>query len=350
MKTEVSFPSADNTFRIFGDLYLPEEFDENESTPVPGIVIVSGSGPIDRNGNAPTMTLNTSNRFAEHIILSRSPERAIAVFSYDKRGTGKSKNKDKNLYYRAGMMDLVSDAVEAVRCLSSDPRIDEKKIIVLGHSEGAIIMPLICKGVLESGIEPVFGCIFYCGFGENVKDAMDLQADAIKKEIRELAGLKGWILRTVASEEKIDKQRQELFDKVNGSDEPDFISMQCGLVKQSAKWIREHCAFNAQESLAQNISCHCLAITGCKDFQVRDEFCKLEVARKLVPNAASIEVHRPLNLTHALRSSEGPSKILDMNKDYAKMGKLPLDGEMLAITDEWLDKVVFECGAVEPAS
>ena len=49
---------------------------------------------------------------------------SIAVLSYDKRGVGKSINKnDKNNFYnRAGMYDLVNDAVEAVRFASQHPQ------------------------------------------------------------------------------------------------------------------------------------------------------------------------------------------------------------------------------------
>ena len=46
-------------------------------------------------------------------------------------------------------------------------------------------------------------------------------------------------------------------------------------------------------------------------------------AAALVPNAKPIEVHRPANLTHALRSMEGDAKMMNMKKDYTKMGKLP---------------------------
>ena len=338
---EISFPSSDGSFQLYGDLFLPPSNNvAGQLTLLPAIVIVAGSGPIDRNGNAPTMKLNAYSRFAEHVMSSRSSDRSIAVLSYDKRGVGKSKKAgDKNLYYRAGMMDLVADAVEAVRYLSSHPRIDKQKIAVLGHSEGAIIMPLICQEVKKSGMDPIFGCIFYCGLGENVKDAMSLQMDRIAKEVQELTGPKGWVLRRFVSKEKMDKQCGDFFTKINSPEEPEFVSMQCGLVKQPAKWLREHRAFNSQECLAENISCHCLAITGQKDVQARDEFCTPEKAAELVPHATSIEVHRPANLTHALRSLEGPSKILDLKKDYARMSKMPLDAELLSITDAWCDRM-----------
>lgn len=350
---EVSFPSSDGTFRLYGDLYLPpvsppssscnDEASANSLSPA--IVIVAGSGPIDRNGNIPSfrINLNTSNRFAEHMSSRRSPHSPIAFLLYDKRGVGKSKKKgDKKLYYRAGMMDLVMDAVEAVRYLQESEQIDKKRILLLGHSEGAIVLPLICREFDRDGLHPIFGCIFYSGFGENIKDAMTLQNERILAEVQEKQGVAGWLLRRLITRDKLEKQHNALMDRVNSDDNPDFVSTHCGLVKQPAKWLREHIGYDASAALSDHISCHCLAVTGCKDVQVRDEFCMSDRAAAMVPNAESIEAHRPANLTHVLRSIEGPSKILNVKKDYTRMGKMPLDAELLSITDAWCDRILFQ--------
>lgn len=287
------------------------------------------------------MDFNTSNRFAEHMT---SPDRhAIAILSYDKRGIGKSKKAgDKNFYYRAGAMDFVADAVEAVRFVSKHPRIDKTKIVLLGHSEGAIILPLICHEVSNKGLDPIRGCIFYSGFGENLVDAMAHQRETLVNEVQGMSGPTGWLLRKLVTKEKLETQYNDYLKKVNSPDEPEFISTQCGLVKQPTKWLREHIAYDAHDSLAKYISCHCLAITGQKDFQVRSEFCEPGRAAKLVPNAKSIEAHQLANLTHVLRSMEGPAKIMNLKKDYPKLGKLPLDEELLSITDAWCDRVLFD--------
>uniref|UniRef100_A0A7S2A7D3 Serine aminopeptidase S33 domain-containing protein n=1 Tax=Trieres chinensis TaxID=1514140 RepID=A0A7S2A7D3_TRICV len=341
---EVSFPSSDRSFRIFGDLTLPK--DGGESTahePIPAILVIAGSGPLDRNGNVSELLLrmdfNTSNQIAEHMV---SPsERPIAVLSYDKRGVGKSiKKGDKNFYYRAGMMDLVSDAVEAIRFLAGHPRIDEKSIALLGHSEGAILLPLICEEARKAGLEPVKGCIFYAGLGETVEDATKQQRERILDEVQRETGFKGWLLRRVLTRDKLMKQHADLMAKINSDGQPDFVSSHCGLVKTPAKWYREHMSFDTRTALA-DITCHCLAITGCKDVQVRDEFCMMDRAAVLVPKAASIEVHRPANLTHALRSLECPSKILNVKQDYSRLGKKPLDPELLSITRNWCDRVLL---------
>lgn len=337
---EVSFPSANGELQIFGDLSLPQE----DHHLVPAIVVVNGSGPIDRNGNVPQMKLklNTSNQFAKHMTEERPKDRAIAVLSYDKRGVGKSTTKgDKNLFYRTGMMDIVLDAVEAVRYVSDHPRIDKSKVVLMGHSEGAIILPIICQEVKKAGLTDIFGCIFYSGFGETIEKAMELQREHILADVQMEKGIKGVILRSVVTEDKLIKQYEDMKEKVHAPGDPDFISMKCGVVKLPAKWWREHMAYDAEDALKENITCHCLAITGQKDVQVHNEQCSSEKAVAFAPLAASVESHRPINLTHALRSIDGRASILNIKKDYVRMGKLPLDAELLALTDNWCDHKLF---------
>ena len=340
---EVSFPSADGELRLFGNLSLPEQ-DEQSNDLVPAIVVINGSGPIDRNGDVPQMKLklNTSNQFANHMVEERPKGRTIAVLSYDKRGVGKSTKKgDKNLFYRTGMMDIVLDAVEAVRYISAHPRIDKSKIVLMGHSEGAIVLPIICREVKNAGLSDIFGCIFYAGFGETLEKALELQRETILADIQLEKGIKGFILRSLVTEASLIKQFEQMREKVHAEGDPDLISMKCGLVKQPAKWWREHMAYDAERALKENVTCHCLAITGQKDVQVHNEPCLPEKAAALVPSAASIESHRPLNLTHSLRAIDGRAGILNIKSEYIRMEKLPLDAELLSITDDWCDRRLF---------
>lgn len=337
---EVSFRSADDLVTIYGNLTLPNN-SSTDKTQIPAILIINGSGPIDRDGNVPSlmMKFNTSNRFADH-VSQRPADKPIAVFCYDKRGVGKSITKDKTLFYRTGLHDLVSDAVQAVRYLVNHPKIDGKRIVVLGHSEGAIIMPLICKQIEKELLNPPVGCIFYGGFGDNLKDAMETQQKRSIDEVKEMKGLMGWVLRFFVTQQTVEKQYSGMMKKINAPDKPDYISMQLGLVKQPAKWIREHFEYDAMSAL-KDMTCHCLAITGMKDVQVKNEYCDPERAKCLVPNAASIEAYRPGSLTHALRSLDGVPKLMNIKKDYAAMSKKPLDPELLSITDKWCDRILF---------
>jgi alpha/beta superfamily hydrolase len=64
----------------------------------------------------------------------------FAVLRYDKRGIGKSGGD----YKTAGFRDFVSDAHAAIRFLRSRTEVDPSRIIVLWHSEGGIIGPVLC--------------------------------------------------------------------------------------------------------------------------------------------------------------------------------------------------------------
>lgn len=248
------------------------------------------------------------------------------------------------MYMYMNMMYITAFVVNAhllnFSLCTEHPNRDKTKIMIMGHSEGAIIMPLICNEVSLAGLDPIFGCIFYAGFGENLPGALTYQREKFLNEVQFMPGLKGWILRKLATKERIEKQFNDFLKKTNAEDDPEYISIACGLSKQPAKWFREHWAYDVNDALEKYITCHCLAITGQKDFQVRNEFCDPERAAKIVPNAKSIETHRLINLTHALRSMEGDAKIMNMKQDYVKMGKIPLDEELLSITGVWCDRIL----------
>lgn len=244
----------------------------------------------------------------------------------------------QDFFYKAGVYELVADVVGAVQFVSSHSRIDRKRVVILGHSEGAIILPEICKAVTESGLHPIFGAIFLAGFGEDLSGAMKLQRENILREVKEKTGLTGFLMRRFVTKDRLEKQYKDMMAKVNSDDRPDVISMYLGLVRQPARWFRDHQEYEARVSLANNIKCHVLAVTGKKDVQVRS-FCQQEVAATLIPSAKSIEAHELENLTHVLRSMEGEPKIFSIKKDYVKMGKSPLDKDLLKIIDDWCDRI-----------
>lgn len=338
---EVSFPASDGSFEISGTLHLPGGVEATDK--VPAVLIVSGSGPIDRDGNARGLggvKLNTQNKLADFFSTKNSS--SFAVLRYDKRGVGKSlKKSDTNLFYRAGMMDLVDDAVQAYELLATHPRVDEQRIVILGHSEGAILLPLISRQITEQkSFSPIKGFIFLGGFGESISEAIKCQNERLLKEAQEETGFKGWVLRKVLTREKIDKQYNEFIEKLEKNPDLDYFSHVCGLVKSPARWLRDHLKLDARAELADQTLCHCLAITGGKDTQVRSEFCTLAAAKALVPKAASIETHIPPDLNHILRSVEGPSKLINMRQDYLRLGKLPFDPKLLLIIGDWCDRVI----------
>lgn len=103
--------------------------------PGPAALLISESGPTDRNGdNAVVGPIGNMRQLAEHLS-----DRGIASLRYDKVGTGKTGIGP----YRTHPNDVVSavytkGADAAVRYLADQPGTDKAQISVYGHGEGAI--------------------------------------------------------------------------------------------------------------------------------------------------------------------------------------------------------------------
>ncbi|WP_434703437.1 alpha/beta fold hydrolase [Pseudomonas sp. Z1-12] len=115
---------------LFGSLLLPKS-----DTPVPVVLIISGSGPTDRDGNNPEGGRNDSLKRLAWVLARHN----IASVRYDKRGVAASlaaTPDERNLSVEA----YVADTVAWSRKLAADPRLGP--LILLGHSEGALIASL----------------------------------------------------------------------------------------------------------------------------------------------------------------------------------------------------------------
>jgi pimeloyl-ACP methyl ester carboxylesterase len=133
--------------------------------PFPAVVLVSGSGPQDRDefvfGHRPFLVLADA--------LAR---RGIAVLRYDDRGIGKSTGN----FSLATTEDFASDARSAVEYLWSRRDVKPLGIGLLGHSEGALIAPLVA-----SRLDSVAFLVLLAGPGMKGEDLLVLQGQAIAR-------------------------------------------------------------------------------------------------------------------------------------------------------------------------
>ncbi len=130
---------------LFGSLLLPKS-----DTPVPVVLIISGSGPTDRDGNNPEGGRNDSLKRLAWLLARHD----IASVRYDKRGVAASlaaTPDERNLSVEA----YVADAVAWSRKLAADPRMGP--VILLGHSEGALIASLAAPQANAAGVISVSG-------------------------------------------------------------------------------------------------------------------------------------------------------------------------------------------------
>ncbi|WP_100406207.1 alpha/beta hydrolase family protein [Bacillus solitudinis] len=283
----------------------------------PAILLLPGSGPLNRDGNKGRMKLNLYNKLTEALT-----QLGFVTLRYDKRGTGKSKCK----FLEVGFWDLVEEAKSALDFLKEQSFVDESKVFIVAHSEGAMIAPAVVKH------NPVAGLILLSGAAETLHEAMVYQRSQIVKELKDVTGIKGKLLSWLKVVNKIEKQGPK-FDKKMIETEKDVIRFQG--VRYNAKWFREHYHYNLIGTLKE-ISCPVLALTGSKDLQVTPE--RVYDIHKLVQGETTAEIIKDMN--HMLRYQEKMYSMLELKKAYKGMGKQPISPRLIEAVDNWLRRYV----------
>jgi len=116
---------------------------------VPGVLILAGSGPVDRDGNLPGAR-NESLKLLPHGLA----DQGIASLRADKRGIGASRaaeRREEDLRFGS----YVADAVTWLAVLRAEPRVS--RVFLLGHSEGALVATLAAQRAEVAGLVVVAG-------------------------------------------------------------------------------------------------------------------------------------------------------------------------------------------------
>jgi pimeloyl-ACP methyl ester carboxylesterase len=155
---EVTFKNEKAGIVLSGTLSLPEQ-----GGPFAAVVMITGSGPQDRDeqllGHKPFL-----------VIADYLARRGVAVLRCDDRGVGKSTGD----FAKATSVDFASDALTAMTFLKSRKDVDPNKIGLVGHSEGAIIAPMVANQSKD-----VAFVILLAGPGMNGEELLYIQAARI---------------------------------------------------------------------------------------------------------------------------------------------------------------------------
>lgn len=146
--------------KIYGTLTIPTNVKKS-----PVVLIISGSGPTDRDCNSP-MGIQTN---AYKMLSEGFAQNGIATLRFDKRGIGQSKasvTSESELRFET----YINDVVKWISLLKSDDRFSS--IIILGHSEGSLI------GMIAAEQTNVGGFISIAGVGKSADKLLKEQLES----------------------------------------------------------------------------------------------------------------------------------------------------------------------------
>lgn len=298
---EVVFTSAG--LRLSGTLTVPDGSDRCAC-----VLMVTGSGQVDRNENQKRFPLNVMGELAGHLA-----QRGIGSLRYDKRGVGESEGS----FWETGFHDNVADASAALAFLKTQEHVRADKVFLLGHSEGAYIAARVAAG--SSGVA---GAVLLAGGARLGEEELRWQGTQVAGR---LTGINAWIVKLF----RIDvlKSQQKQLDKIKRS-RADWYRTQL-VAKVNAKWMREFLAYEPADDLSR-VTVPILAITGSKDIQVDPG--NLERMAALV--TGPFESHVLPDVTHLLRSESGPGGLAT----YKKQVRRAMDPRVPALITDWLER------------
>lgn len=129
--------------------------------PVPAIVTITGSGPQDRDEAIGLVGYRPFRQLADSLA-----RRGIAVLRMDDRGTGASTGTFKG----ATSLQFAEDVRAGLAYLRERPEVDGRRLGVVGHSEGAVIAPIVASR--EPSLK---GIVLLAGVARPVRTALQYQ-------------------------------------------------------------------------------------------------------------------------------------------------------------------------------
>ncbi len=323
IEREVAFMSGD--LSLAGTLRLP--LADNDVHPA--ALFIHGSGPVNRDGNA--VDLATGNIVMEidvyRQLAAALSDVGMASFRFDKRGVGDSAG-DAMLASRS---DLLDDARAAIQALREQPEIDPNRIILIGHSEGSYLAP-----VLAVEDPDMAGVVLLAG-GARALDAIT------RWQVESLLGQQG--IEGAALEAALAQQDQyTAFVEASQGEWSDYtvaeLQAEISWLSEDAaaqlkasplalSWLREHYLAEPAEVITQ-LQDPVLIVSGEKDFQVPSSEAGLLSELLATAGNDDVIVYVFPDLNHLLRyHPEEP------NLTYRHVNE-PVDPRVIEVVQDWI--------------
>lgn len=131
------------TFKGHGDVTLAGSLlvpTHRSDIRLPGVVLVAGSGPTDRDGNSRLIAVKID---LLKQIANLLAEEGVASLRYDKRGqygSGKAPTDRQLLTDFCAWQNYVGDSLAALATLQEQAEIDPRRTAMVGRSEGGMLV------------------------------------------------------------------------------------------------------------------------------------------------------------------------------------------------------------------
>ncbi len=230
---EVEIPSSlpdKGLAALEGTLLIPEGPEGRR----PAVLLVAGSGPTPRDAITQGDLVHKMRKpfplmkaMAEHLA-----KQGLAVLRYDKRSCVAC-YKDQEYQFKPATFrftDFVQDACDAIDVLAAHPSVDPKKIIVLGHSQGAHHSAAIasCPKAKDKVVAVVMLAGPVRGFGDTLLEQFETLAELRKERFDWITAL------TIEGQHEVYKDCLDKLDD-EGLYQPDEICIGGGVTQAALK-------------------------------------------------------------------------------------------------------------------
>jgi hypothetical protein len=317
----VTFRNEEAGIALEGTLTRP-----NTDAPVPGVVLVAGSGPSDRNA-----TIMGHKPFL--VLADALTRRGVAVLRFDERGVGQSGGTQRG----ATTADFAGDVAAAVDALARREGVEAGQVGVIGHSEGGLIGPMVATQTDQVAFLVLLAAPGLPG-DAILADQLDrrIRRQGASRRVRALQrGTQQRIfevLKQDADSTEIASQLEKIMLQTRGISGDEVIERE--IQRLMDPWLRFYISHDPRATLRE-VDVPVLALAGAKDQQVAPDTNQAAIAEALSADADSAVTVRTLDgLNHLFQTAE-----TGVPSEYGRIEETFAPKAIDVITD-WIDEQV----------